>query len=181
MNTLTQTQKDIIANLTNEFKLLNGNPTKPLNELMDIGALMSDLNNDKKQRKEIELSNEAHLLKLKETATNYSTQLCDLLRDANLVAWIKHHSVNSTIYIGTWYDLENEYRWHEAFRIEVGVKSKTTYFKSKIPPIGEYIDGCSISFYYDENHFEYVSSMEELLSNKYFISRIKNIIASANR
>jgi hypothetical protein len=183
MNNLTEAQKIIIANLTNEFQSLN-NQFPRLSNSFDIGSLLSQLNSDKKRREEILINNIAFLSQLKETAHSYAKQLGDLLKSGNILVWVKshHNDTSYSIKFGTTYQYHNEHTWINVFSVRVNQNCKTTFFDSKIACAHEYTADSDMSFYHDGNYeIKNIKSLKELVENHYFIGKIKELLVSANR
>jgi hypothetical protein len=182
MSNLTKNQKDIIANLTNEFKALNTQCSDPSN-LLDIGSLLQEMSNDKKRRAEILINNEAYAKKLRETTNGYVRQLRDLLYVANLHVWVKCiHDKHYQISIGTLLQYNNKYNWSEPLQISVRQNSKTTHFDSRIQCVDEYTDVCTMSFYFSGDYeIKNINSIKDLTENGYFIKRLKALIVLANQ
>jgi hypothetical protein len=176
MKNLTQTQKDILANLTNEFESLN-KPSQDLSNVLDIGGLLSALKNDKKRREEIVASKPVRIACLHETADKYVAQLNNLFAGSNVYIWVRKTAYDASIYFGTEYEYNT--KPHYVFSVSINPNIQDVYFDSQIENIREYLEGCYIGIH--SNQEAKITTIEEMLQNKIFISTITKLIATANK
>ena len=169
MNNLTQSQKEIIAKLTNEFETLNKSTESNLSSLLDINALLGELYADKKRRKEIEVSNIAYMRKLHQTANHYAYELHKFVIKANIGVWVKEYDDCCAINLGT---LDHKYY---QIQIMLNPQSQWTSFKSKIEGLHEYLNESKIEF----GRYEY-NNLESLMKSEAFINELKQLIIYIN-
>jgi hypothetical protein len=136
---------------------------------------MANLSKDKVRREEIIASNVISLKQFRDKIDNWTYQINETLRPANLSAWNSHEDRHKCIiYFG-------DNRARPKFQINVHQSWNDVTFKSKISGITKYGEGEVIEIYSEMGYKRNAFSLEELLKHDTFISNLKRAIADCNK
>ena len=183
MQNLTENQKQLIQELTNEFISINLEKTKKKKgNLFDIDGLLQQKNLDLELRNEIELKNKIIREKLFEIVENDTNKLNEDLKELGLIAFQpKNWHKGYDIVINT-IEKYNRYEGRsidKSIRISYSIPGKTKRFESKIGSIDELINEYTIEHGYGSNPPKY-TSIENLVKDQYFMSNLKELINEVN-
>lgn len=180
MNNLTEKQKMIIANITNEFSKINEEKNnRPKGTLFDIEGLLGQKQADMEQRYQIELDNQFYEKMLKEIMKNDMEELNIDLKELGLTTFIPKtwdQDGNSFI-IDTIYQKENSgYHSDDSIRLSYQLKNKYVSFESRIPCIEQKSKEYKIGCYVTPNNETLYSNIEEFAEDTRIIEKIKRLI-----
>jgi hypothetical protein len=174
MKNLTEKQKTIIAEITNEFiKTNEENKNKPKGSLFDINGLLGQREADIEERYQIERNNEFYDQILQTKIQEDMDVLNIDLRQLGLRAWQPSTWASWVrgFVIDTIENFERDYHFGKNIKVDYILIKKTKSFESGISDIEEYENNHKIGW----KNYRY-SNIKSFATHKEIINNIKELI-----
>jgi hypothetical protein len=175
-NELTENQKTIISDITNEFVKINESKSKIKEEgFINFSSIYSERNKDMETRREIELYNKSVLQSNRDFVYTIMDTLNLELNEHGLNCFFREDKEYNIHHFLTINDIHNQLG-QQSFSISFDRKHSTEYFESGIDQISKYKP--ITLFYLNSTCSRKFENLEDMCSSEEFIKSLKKLMLS---
>lgn len=179
MKNLTEKQETILAEITNEFiKINEEKATRKRGGLLDVDELLTQRDNDRERKKQIEIENKIAKEKFYNAIKTDIDRLNEDLQHINLYADYCYTDDKKRYGINIIGRAMNLIDFKDILSFEYTQDYKHIGFKSEIGTIYKFLDTYTINFYYGSTRH---NNIESALKSEHAERYIKNLLNQANK